>query len=247
VVVACGYFSCQGSRLRPRATAWETGVQDVSGVIESGHRMLFQSGGLDINFDLYMILIVIGVLTILAFWTVFLTKAIRIAVENRKVRNVHSVTEADEEPVLLRVTRSWLAYSPILSVLSFVQVCLGMVCLARIQVGSGGLWSAAFAIYSLIFIVMQWLYFELTSVSVTPTQVVWRRGLFVEQRDNFSLQEITDVRALPPQNSWEREFGVGTLTVEAKAVRIDAFTLDAIPDPDGVKICIETARLRLAS
>lgn len=193
--------------------------------------MLFQSGGLDINFDLYMILIVIGVLTILAFWTVFLTKVIRIAVENRKVRNVHSVTEADEEPVLLRVTRSWRAYSPILSVLSFVQVCLGMVCLARIQVGSGGLWSAAFAIYSLIFIVMQWLYFELTSVSVTPTQVVWRRGLFVEQRDNFSLQEITDA----------------TLTVEAKAVRIDAFTLDAIPDPDGVKICIETARLRLAS
>lgn len=67
------------------------------------------------QFDFYMILIVIGVIAIFAFWCVILWKAIRIALDNRKAKAGQAVAEPDQEPVLFRTTRSWIAFSPILN------------------------------------------------------------------------------------------------------------------------------------
>jgi len=181
------------------------------------------------QFDLYMLLIVIGVMVFATFWCVILWKSIRIALDNRKVKAGLAVAEPDQEPVLFRTTRSWIMFSPILSYFSATQFIIGQCALLFFRQGLGGLQAAAFALYSGICIILQWLYFEITTLSVTKSRVILRKGLFVEHRVIILISEITDIETVSSK---------GIVKIIGKSKK-EELTMRAIPFPEEIKDFIE--------
>lgn len=197
------------------------------------------------QFDIYMTLIIIGVLTISAFWCVILWKTIRIALDNRKAKIGQAVAEPDQEPILLRTNRSWIAFSPILSCFAVIQLIIGQIVLLFFRQGFGGLQAAAFALYSGIFVILQWLYFEITTLSVTKSRVILRSGLFVENKTIIPISEITQIEIVPPTNWLYSNFNEGTIRIVADTKTKTEISLRAIPNPEEIKDFIKQQKQKI--
>lgn len=194
-----------------------------------------------ISIDPYMILIVMGVLTFIAFWIVCLYKTIGVALENRRVRRGKALTQEEQEPVLLRATRSWIGFFPLLSVFLWIQAAAGVAGLTLYRLELAGSWAAGFALYSLVSIVLQWLYFEQTTLTVTPTKVIVRSGLIVERRVEIPLDRIEALTITPEQGWFRKGFREESLHIEAEDTSV---RLKALVDPTAARSCIEAARER---
>lgn len=194
-----------------------------------------------ISVDPYMILIVVGVLTFIAFWIIFLYKAIGVALENRRVRHGKTFLQPEQESALLRATRSWIGFCPLLSIFFYVQATAGVAGLTFYRLGLAGPWAAGFALYSLISIVLQWLYFEQTTLTVTPTKVIVRSGLIVERRVEIPLGQIKAIAITPEQGWLRKSFREESLHIAAEDTSV---RLKALADPIAAKSCIEAARDR---
>lgn len=191
------------------------------------------SGSCMVHLNFYIVLIVVAAVALVSVWFVLLWKALIVVFDNRRAsrEGTSSLVDVPTERIQLRTGSDWVFCYPILSAFEAVQVLIGF----SFMVAFRDLFTTSLAVYSLLFILLQWLYFETTNLTVTDRRVILRKGLLVEQVIEIPLSDVAMVDAAPPKGWWQKEGEVGDIAISSTGQPAIEIRLKGVPRPEEIR------------
>ena len=185
------------------------------------------------HYDFYIALIVAAAVALISVWFVLLWKALMVVFDNRRAsrEGTSSLVDVPTERIRLRTGSDWVFCYPILSAFEAVQVLIGF----SFMVAFRDLSTTSMAVYSLLFILLQWLYFETTNLTVTDRRVILRKGLLVEQVLEMPLSDVATVDVAPPKGWWQKEGEVGDIAISSTGQPAIEIRLRGVPRPEEIR------------